>query len=223
MRTFLRLVAALLAIVSCSKNADVEMQTIRIGVGRMPSVTTKTGETMAAVFQETRPSGTISLRLEGNGQVFNVESGQSIDVPVGDYHVTGTYAPAWKKAGGLKYSAEPKYHVDSNITVEKGEGGYFVEGVYDCWALVLDNREIERYDIGDRSVDMAGGYTFYVAYVWEWADVTLTVVPLNTDIYDNTDVELDGQQVGNWYAFFADRVLQGSEFWIQLPDWNAGQ
>lgn len=217
-------VMVLMGLSACSvKERVVEMQEVRLSV--CGDIVSRAG-TVAGVFTETAPTGAIELRVIGEGVDLVIEEGATIEVPVGVYRVTGLYEPQRAGYGPVYGSAEPRYSVDSELRVKKGQTEYAVDAKYECWALVMDFNYVSAYKYGTKYLDSYGVGTYTVLYIWPSEAVwTMTVVPSDDDVYGVTEAEIRGADMvnGKWYAFYPGRLSQSGGIGVNFPEWEPGE
>lgn len=251
MRKFYYVCALALAVAAagCGKVAEPEvLQRISVNVGSVQSGELGT-KGVSDALALAGPTGTVQLNLIGldvAGRQFSLAAGSEAVVPVGRYRVQGTYVGEEKgKANGNSIYWEPSYSVNEEIEVEAGVEQYAVSAQYECWALVLDEAEVEKYrhkvtwssDWTDVTMKSAGtGYK--VAYFglssveWNsaqayWLKAVAADVNQQEDVdYRLVHVDWSGGvkvQKGKWYKFGArDVETQSGDIVIGMPEWQAG-
>ena len=81
---------------------------------------------VADVLAETAPSGSVELRLVGEGADVTVRTGESVELVTGRYRVTGRYeTPGFSVFVGFGHR-EPVYVVDSEVEVRSDRESYVV-------------------------------------------------------------------------------------------------
>lgn len=183
---------------------------------------------VADVLAATMPSGSVELTLTAEGQrsAVVVQSGESISLQAGDYQVTGLYEPAVNISTGIAFSGEPRYDVNDVVAVRGGVSRYVVGAQWKCWALVMDGRVCNGYLCNGIPMGMEGPIDgYYVVYVLDDEDWTLTVLPVDESVFEATDVEVKAadMQAGAWYEYRAGRLWQGSGLAIEFPEWVKGE
>ena len=229
MRKALAMAAVLVGLAACTGNGK-EWVTVRFEVGvESGDLAVKSEGGVVELLQETRPTGSIELSLEGVDVDFDavVESGEVVELMAGRYRVTGTYVPDGSEGSVIGFVAqEPFYVVDSEVEVRTNRGSYVVNGAYDCWALVLDTEDTDEY-WGDGST-LEGFYgegRYRVLYVsGSPAEWTLTVLPLDESLYGATDFEMgtNRQLNGKWYCYHPGRGESSGRIGVVLPEWVEG-
>lgn len=235
----LRSVLAVLGLVGlvaagCSRmeRNEVVMQRVAFGVSGVISgrIETKGGDVKGA-FQETAPTGKIGLELQSIDDpsfAIDIEEGEYLLLPVGKYRLRGAYeAQIVGEVGGHAQACEPMYSVDEVVDVVKGEDYVVLQGQYECFALVVDYTESERYEVAGEAIAMVPSGDYGVTYVstreaglsWE-----LSVVPKDKVNYGVTVFQMGAQESGKWYCYSAVKkeTLDGY-FWVGLPEWQAGE
>ena len=216
--------AALVGLVACVGEVPAPMQEITINVGFNGS---KAGGA-SDVLAQTLPSGIADLRLvsEALGVDVVLQGGESMSVPVGEYSISGSYVPASVSCGGIDLAGEPSYDVDATVVVRSGVSQYVVDAEWSCWALVMDGHAANGYLCNGVPMSLEGPVGgFYVAYVLDGGDWTLTVMPADEDVFGITEIEVTGNemQAGSWYEFRAGRLWQGSGMTVEYPGWTEGE
>lgn len=237
MRTAMKFLASLglvgLVAAGCSEQERV-MQRVAFGVSGVRSgrIETRSGD-MKSVLQETAPTGKLKLELQSMDDpsfVVEIEEGEYLLLPVGGYRLQGQYeAQVSGEVGGHALACEPMYSVDEVVQVVEGEEYVVLQGRYDCWALVLDKAESDRYEVGGEAIAMVpsedGAYgVIYVSGREAGEDWTLSVVPKDKVNYGVTAFEMGRQENGKWYSYSAEKKgSQEGYFWVGLPEWEQGE
>ena len=208
--------------VACAGEEPVDVVSVRFEVAGLGGSTK--GDSVAGVLSETAPTGRVKLRLVGQGQDVEVWSGESVELPVGEYAVSGHYEPRWNTDTGIATGVEPSYDVDCEVVVRNGVSSYAVSAVWDCWALVRNVDEVSAYLCDGRTMESAGIGKYEVVYVLDAAEWTLTVVPEDEDVFERTDFAIveSAMQKGAWYEYKAGRLVQGGGFSVEFPAWEEG-
>lgn len=232
MRTMLKVLVSLglvgLVAAGCSEQERV-MQRVAFGVSGVRSGRIET----KGVLQETGPTGKIQLQLQSVDDpsfVIDIEEGEYMLLPVGPYRLTGEYeAQVSGEVGGHATACEPMYSVDEVVQVVQGEEYVVLQGRYDCWALVLDGSESERYEVGGEAIAMVpsedGAYgVIYVSGREAGEEWVLSVVPKDKVNNGVTTYAMGSQENGKWYMYSAvKKERQEGYFWIGLPEWEKGE
>lgn len=210
---------------------EVVMQKVAFGVGGVRSgrMETKAGDVKTALGMS-EPSGKLKMRLESVDDpsfAIDIEEGEYLLLPVGPYRLSGSYeAQVVGELGGHAQACEPMYSVDEVVDVVKGQEYVVLQGRYECFALVVDYAESERYEVDGEVVEMVPSGNYGVTYVstreegesWE-----LSVVPKDRVNYGVTAFQMGIQQSGRWYVYSAvKKESQDGYFWIGLPEWQEG-
>lgn len=214
-----------LAAAGCSvEEREKEVQVVTLGLSG--PIGTR-GWTVGETFAETAgPTGPVVLRLEGDGGVLEVTAGESVEIPVGSYRVTGLYEPeSVSYSGDCRLSAEPRLEVDCELEVRKGTEYYDLPCSYGCWALLQEEEYVSGYKVVGKYLDLYGTGVYKVAYVWPGESFwQMTVVPSNGDVYDETEVTVEQSMMenGRWYSFRPGRFMQSGGLWFDFPEWLEG-
>lgn len=220
-KRILTAVLGLVALVACIGEEPVETVSVKFEVAGLAG--TK-ADSVSGVLSETEPTGRVKLRLVGQGQDVEVWSGESIELPVGEYAVSGHYEPRWNTDTGIATGVEPSYDVDCEVVVRKGVGSYSVSAAWDCWALVRNVDQVSAYECDGMVMESAGYGKYEVVYVLDAAEWTLTVVPADEEVEERTDFAIveSEMQKGAWYEYKAGRLWQGGGFNVAFPAWEEG-
>lgn len=180
---------------------------------------------VADVLAETAPSGSVELRLVGEGADMTVRTGESVELVTGRYRVTGRYETAGFSVFVGFGHGEPVYVVDSEVEVRSDRDSYVVPVEYACWALVLDSEDTAEYRGDGVSIGgFEGSGRYQVVYVTEGAPSwTLTVVPVDAALYAETEFEMGGQEDGKWYCYHAGHGVTSGAMGVELPEWEEGE
>jgi len=216
-------VLALVGLAACAgENGARELVSVRFEV---ETGVTRGAAEIAALLVETAPTGSLQLRLEGDGVDVTVASGQAVEVLTGRYRVTGRYeSPAENAFIGFAHE-EPVYVVDAEVEIRSDREQYLLPARYDCWALVMDTDETEYYK-GDGVMigGFAGSGRYVVTYLTGTAtDWVLTVVPVDGALYAETEYQMGSQENGRWYCYRAGHGVTGGTFGVVLPEWEEGE
>lgn len=239
-------IAALLLVAGCAGSEMLQEIRIEVGGVQVGQMGTKSAED---VLSATAAGGDVLLVLKGvdvTTRRYEVVSGQSVSVPVGRYKVTGEWKNG-QKLGEAMYNAvyaQPCYSVDAEINVVEGQSEYRVEGVYTCFALVIDYAECEKYR--HQSVSKADWSDFawmqrvgdwgvaYIGFGAQWGTngkYMVSAVPVDLERYEERQyglVNLAGQagvlvEAGKWYKLSAREVtFQSGTIGVDLPEWVQG-
>lgn len=217
-------VAALVGLTACAgKDGALVRVRFEVGVdsGRIAV------KSVADVLEETQPSGVVALTLEGVDVDCRavVEVGEVVDLKAGRYHVTGKYEPALSASSVAFISDEPGYSVDAYVDVVRDGDIYYVDGSYDCFALVMDSEDTAEY-LGDGSAiyGFAGSGRYQVVYMYKEApEWVLTVVPYeDSEVNGETEYSMSGHEKGKWYCYHPGRAETSGIFGVNLPEWTEG-
>lgn len=226
----------------CTKSQTEQAITIHIGGVQSGSLT----KAAPAIISATAPTGipTLTLTSEDGQRTYQVAPGESVVVRVGTYQVKGEYVPPASRntpSFGFAYG-EPRYHISSTIEVAEGTTSYSVNAAYDCWALIINYADAEKYEsTGASDADYADVECFTrvedygIAYVWPGGasargKCNLRVTPADKENYDeavyllrwagSAGVNIEN---GRWYMFSAAEAERGSgDIGVNLPEWEAG-
>lgn len=233
----------------CSKSSEPEVvQSIRIGIGNVQNGDLVT-KSVADVLSGTAPSGVPELSLRGvdvSTRSYKVKAGESISVPVGRYTVKAAYKPT--VLGTAVFNSvynEPSYSVNQEVVVSEGVSEYSVDAKYDCFALVIDYAECEKYQWkywGGNYQDLAwmkrvgdfGVAYFSTENAWGSGETGFTLLALPADSASKESAEYKlshsaGETLvlvepGKWYKFGPrDVTFQEGGIGISYPEWVAGQ
>lgn len=244
---FLVMVALAGMVMGCSKHSEPVMQEIRIGIGNVQSGSMAT-KGVADALSATAPSGIVQLSLQGvdvTSRRYQVAAGGSVSVPVGRYSVKGAYKPtALGTAVFNSVYGEPAYSISQEIEVREGVSEYAVQAGYDCFALVIDYSECEKYqwkpwggtyqDLSwlKRTGDYGVAY-FGMESTWSAGEssFTLLAVPAEPETKESAEYILSHRtengvvkvETGKWYKFGPrDVSFQSGGIGIDYPEWGAG-
>lgn len=202
-----RIVSAFLGLaglVACSGIGPEEMVEVRFDVAATKAVSAE--------------QWAVELRVVGDGVDERVMTGQSIELPVGEYSVSGRYVPEMGRVMGIAFGDDPWFCVDDEVSVRKDVSSYAVQGVWECWALMLGEGSAE-YRCNGATIGMSGSVAYVPTGESDW---TLTVVPVDGETWAATEVEIvsDEMVAGCRYVFRAGKLEQVAGFGVQLPDWD---
>lgn len=239
--------ALLCLVAACAKQPAPEapvkvvfdVQNLRSG-----EIGTKAG--VPAILNTTAPSGPITLHLQSTSvasRQYDVTTGQEVELPAGTYNVTGSYNPSYscEVYRGRGYNTPP-YSVQQSVTITEGITNYSVAASYDCFALVIDYAQAQKYmhlnkNASPVDVPFVENDGYGVLYVkctstWTWGDAySIYVFPVNPAEQEQATYQLvtsgtQGVKVenGKWYYFGPTPVVKyDGTLSPQMPVWNAGQ
>ena len=232
MKKMLYVAAALVGLAACAKDGAVEVQKAVFMVGGVQTgqMLTK-GVSVEAALAETLPSGNIALTLTAlDGQLdepLEVNTGNEVELPVGRYHVEGSYTPSkYSQSGNWYYMVEPSYVVDRQVTIVKGDAQYEVQAEYNCWALVCDFVKVAGYKKNSFYLSYTHSDFFGAVYLPEGAgNWTLTIIPADESLYQETTVSIVGNQMqnGKWYCFNPNGAVFEGALSVGFPAWVAAE
>ena len=242
------LLSALFAVaLSCrvSSDAPLATKTITISLSGVQTGDMTKALDPTALLGSTAPVGGVTLSLVSTTNAlrrYTATPGQALTVPLDTYDVTGSYLPS--SSGNIfskgKVYARPPYSASGRITVTEDTDAYSVAATYDCFALVIDYSECEKYGIlgaGGSMIDFTwftdseGMGLAYIVGDWNAAPLRIDAVPQDKANYEQvryelvTDPSYQGVLVenGKWYAFGPNGVQTGgADIGIDLPGWERG-
>lgn len=239
--------ALLCLVAACAKEPAPEAAVkvvLEVANLRSGNIGTKAG--VPAILNVTAPSGSISLHLQSTAvaaRQYDVTTGQEVELPAGTYTVTGSYNPSYscEVYRGRGYNTPP-YSVSQSITITEGVTNYSVDAIYDCFALVIDYTQAEKYKHLNKNaspvdVPFVDDGDYGVLYVkctssWTWNDsYMLYVFPVNPAEQEQATYQLvtsgtQGVKVenGKWYYFGPTPVVKyDGTLSPQMPTWVPGQ
>lgn len=161
-------------------------------------------------------------------QAFSIEvnAGESVEIPVGDYHVTATYRKSViGSVGGYSVAEEPMFVVDEDVTVRPGQVTYFLTGVYTCWALVINYVDTDHYMMDGNTFNMVKGDenrkgVLFISTTEPGMSWSLIAYPKDAVNYEAKTYTIGENEAGYWYCYSPAEVesLFGI-FNVNLPDW----
>lgn len=241
------LIFAVLALVvaGCSKaNDELVAVTFQVGGIRTGEIATKAGP--EDILAATAPTGEMSLKINSTTNTarrYTAKPGEAVLLPADTYQVTGTYTPTtavevWR---GIAYK-EPRYRVSTTINVTGANETYTLPAQYECFAMIIDFTESEKYahtnagttieDVTQWAVQGDYGVLYvYARAAWDSSmpynvmaypkDLALGEVKTYHLIMNGTD----GTPVeyGKWYCFVPGQVERLSGTIVtDFPTWERG-
>lgn len=194
------------------------------------------------------PSGqvTISLvSLNDNSRSYSAVPGEEITIIPDTYKVTGDYIPAscFDCFRG-KFYLEPRFSINTQVTISEEETAYSLPVSWDCFALVKDKTKVAKYRVTDKNITPADVTTWTedegdlslvfvtCSSAWE-GDMYFQVkaFPVDETNYQPTTWNLVTKATtgaflvknGYWYCFNPEgTTAQNGEFSFSYPSWTEG-
>ena len=249
MKAKITIIAVLALAMGCTKMAhpggDAMVVTFQVGGIRTGEIGTKAGSPNA-ILSATAPSGELSLKVvstTNQARKYTAQAGVPIALPADTYQVTGEYIPtaAAQVWHGTAYR-EPRFSVSSTIEVTDNETNFTLPAHYDCFALVIDFQECEKYRHTNGNItqeditqwEVLDGYgVLYVTCNSSWTasiPYTIQAYPAHTaegemQAYQLITSGTGGKIVenGKWYCFSPGRVDKFTgTISTSFPAWEDG-
>lgn len=168
-------------------------------------------------------------------------SGEAVTIPLGTYHITGTYMPDFvqKCYGSTKFTSfEPGIVVEDDIEVVANTDTYSVDASYTSFALGVVPTEVSSWKLKTKDQSMeevicieatdlhwvfvTGGFSSSTPFV-----TTITPTVGSSEGFNLVlDTPTDGQsrvEAGKWYVLHpAGAGTQSGTFDLGLADWSEG-
>lgn len=223
-----------LATIACSKiEQPTAMQTVTFKVGDITSGLMDTKATVTEFLRGVQPIGTPTLCVESTtNRSFSIEinAGESIELPIGTYNVTARYRKSIiGNVGGYYVSEEPMYSVNETVEVKAGVKTYFLTGIYECWALIINYTDTDHYMMDGNTFNMVKGDenrkgVLFVSTTEPGINWSLIAYPKDAVNYQTATFTVGENQAGMWYCYSpTQKEKQMGVFGVNLPDWIEAQ
>lgn len=237
----------LLLLVGCEVEQIFDTQEVEVSIRGIESgeFTKVSGASVVSLIESLLPTSGVTFTLTSTsvpGRTYSVELGSSITIPIDTYNVTAYYRPASignTVKNGYIYN-QPRFYVETTISINKGQTNYIVDATYECWALVIDYTTCSKYEHLGYSYTMENFSYFYnsgdlgIAFIYgSWTNQAYTIkaYPKESEGHEAksyslvTDRNYSGILIefGKWYAFSPSSVddTEGN-IGINYPGWTQG-
>ena len=188
----------------------------------------------------------LTLTNTATGVAYTTTTGATIDIPVGNYSVTGGYTPEVVHqvyGSALFISHAPKVVISEAVDVVEGVGQYTLTAQYQCVALAVPDAEVSRWLGADSNkngyeinflTDGAYRWVFLSGEIGDARYFLTTLYPADGTAYRTYHIVTSAKfqmnfddcvivQPGRWYILRAsDAVMQSGTFGVMWPDWLQG-
>ncbi len=226
------LIAAILA-VSCAKQD--ELATLSFGLKGVTehSMTKAYVDDVQAIIASRMPE-TITLQLTRtkSGKHYSVATGETITLPVGEYTVTASIAPASVAAfprPGMWSSSTPSISINESITIVAGTSSYALTPTFNCFAIAaLEECASYSYKHQSATGSVTGNGIKVGFFQWDNNyELTVTAIPTDYDARDDTKFTFGGVGVhatnGKFYVLHPDTVTtEEGGFTFDTGTWIEG-
>lgn len=226
---------------------SIEYQEVSVSIKGVESgEMTKVGNSeVITLIESLFPSTGVAFTLSSTtnpDRKYTVNIGESATIPIDTYNVTAYYRPASVGntiKNGYIYK-QPRFYVETIISVNKEQTNYVVDAVYECWALVIDYTTCSKYEHLGYSYSMEDFTYFYtsgnlgIAFIygsWTNQPYTIKACPKEGSGYEArsyslvTDKNYTGIfiEYGKWYSFSTSSVDDTSgNINVNYPGWSQG-
>lgn len=254
MKKICHVAALALLLAGCAKEENAPIPgaspcTVTLTLGTVASGSlTKGDDKVADLLDAHSPSGEVYIRLvstSDNTRVYDAKPGKEIAIIPDTYKVTGAYSPksVFDCFRG-KFYLEPRFSIDTEITVTPDTDTYALPVSWNCFALVRDKTKVARFQVMDKNVSPADITTWtedegdlslvfvHCTSAWE-GDMyfRLTAYPADEQNYQPTSWQLVTKAAtgsllvkdGTWYCFTPEgTTAKNGSFSFTFPAWTAG-
>ena len=208
---------------------------IEVGTKAFPNV-------IVATFPTTL---SLTVTNKATGSKFTVNTGEEVQIPVGEYSVSGKYAPKASQAvlGTSVYlSKSPAFSILQDVSIATNIEECSLTVNYQSWVLAVDSNEVSKWSMSMNynatDIDfMTDGDTWWIFCTGDLSErfVTTTITPKDIDGHTATTFNLTTSasyaasnggyvvQPGKWYWLHPEGVTTGSaQFTFSFPTWQDG-
>ena len=231
------LILTILLLAGCASNDQMVKATFCLSIESGTFPTKGIAADIAATIPASVP---LTLTNTATSAVYNVNTGESITLPIGTYSVAGTYNPTLLQGivGTTRFTSRtPKIVVSDEVSVEAGTESYIVSASYQSFAVGVLPSEVSawtgRFKGNIAAVEYNEGDDLHWIFVTGNIDPSnyfyTTITPISGSERTFTFItsgELEGAvlaEYGKWYIMHpAAPTTQSGSFTLDLPTWQEG-